>query len=102
MSVTYTQIFEGAVVENEVHLTLVELCHTVDTEHSCVVEWVSEGILNPTGTCPEDWLFSSATLSRAKQALILSKDLEINTPGIAVVLDLLDEISHLRKQLKQV
>jgi chaperone modulatory protein CbpM len=99
MQTNTTQITEVSIVEDEVHMTTIELCHTIDLEHDDLIAWVNEGILNPIGTSPEDWRFSGDALSRAKKALRLSRDLEINTPGVAMVMDLLDEISELRKQL---
>ena len=39
------------------------------------------------------------TLARLKCALRLHRDLEINLPGLAVSLDLLDEVQRLRQQV---
>ena len=100
MQKNMTQITEISIVEDEVHMSIIELCHTINIEQKDLVAWVQEGILNPIGNSPEDWRFSGDALSRAKKALRLSRDLEINTPGVAMVLDLLDEISELRKRLE--
>ncbi len=100
MQTKTTQITGISIVEDEVHMSIIELCHTINIEQEDLVAWVQEGILNPTGNSPEDWRFSGDALSRAKKALRLSRDLEINTPGVAMVLDLLDEISELRKRLE--
>ncbi|MDP3608044.1 MAG: chaperone modulator CbpM [Methylophilus sp.] len=93
------QIEQVSIVENEVQMTAVELCHSIGLEHEYLIAWVYEGILSPTGNSPEDWQFGGDSLSRAKKALRLSRCLEINTPGVAMVMDLLDEISLLRKQI---
>ena len=100
MQTKTTQITGISIVEDEVHMSIIELCHTINIEQEDLVAWVQEGILNPIGNSPEDWRFSGDALSRAKKALRLSRDLEINTPGVAMVLDLLDEISELRKRLE--
>ncbi len=100
MQKNMTQITEISIVEDEVHMSIIELCHSINIEQEDLVAWVQEGILNPIGNSPEDWRFSGDALSRAKKALRLSRDLEINTPGVAMVLDLLDEISELRKRLE--
>jgi chaperone modulatory protein CbpM len=63
------------------------------------MSWVTEGVLSPTGSSPEDWRFSGDSLQRAKTAAHLTHDLELNTPGVALALDLLDEITRLRSQL---
>ena len=100
MQTNTTQITEISIVEDEVHMSIIELCHSINIEQEDLVAWVQEGILNPIGNSPEDWRFSGDALSRAKKALRLSRDLEINTPCVAMVLDLLDEISELRKRLE--
>ncbi|MDX1914578.1 MAG: chaperone modulator CbpM [Methylophilus sp.] len=97
MSTSNIQIIESTIVEDEVHMSITELCHATNAETEHVIAWVYEGILNPKGNSPDDWRFSGDSLRRAKKALTLSRDLEINTPGVAMVLDLLDEISRLRK-----
>jgi chaperone modulatory protein CbpM len=87
------------VVEETVHLTLVELCQACSAEEDHVVAWVLEGVLEPRGESQKDWLFSGESLRRARLALRLWRDLEINPPGVALVLDLLDEIAALRVRL---
>jgi chaperone modulatory protein CbpM len=97
MSTSNIQIIESSIVEDAVHMSITELCHATSAETEHVIAWVYEGILNPKGNSPDDWRFSGDSLRRAKKALILSRDLEINTPGVAMILDLLDEISSLKK-----
>lgn len=99
MQTNTTQITEISIVEDEVHMSIIELCHTINIEQEDLVAWVKEGILNPVGTSPEDWRFTGDALSRAKKALRLSRDLEINTQGVAMVMELLDEILKLRKHI---
>jgi chaperone modulatory protein CbpM len=90
---------EWPVVEESVHLTLVELCQACSAEEEHVVAWVHEGVLEPRGGSPENWRFSGESLRRARLALRLWRDLEINPPGVALALDLLDEIAALRVRM---
>ena len=101
IDMTQTNItwIEGAVVENEVHMTIVELSHASRTPEELIMHWVSEGVLSPAGASPEDWRFSGDSLKRAKTAAHLTHDLELNVPGVALALDLLDEIDRLRARL---
>ncbi|MCX7166272.1 MAG: MerR family transcriptional regulator [Rhodocyclales bacterium] len=92
---------QGPVVEEEVHLTLVELCQACSAEQEHVTAWVFEGVLDPVGESPQDWRFGGESLRRARLALRLSRDLEINPPGVALALDLLDEIAALRARLQR-
>ena len=103
MNMTQTQItwIEGAIVEDEVHMSIVELSQASRTPQDLIMSWVSEGVLSPAGSSPEDWRFSGNSLQRAKTAAHLTHDLELNTPGVALALDLLDEITRLRNQLRR-
>ena len=98
---TSTQItwIEGAIVEDEVHMSIVEISQATRAPEDLIMSWVSEGVLSPAGSSPEDWRFSGDSLKRAKTAAHLTHDLELNTPGVALALDLLDEITRLRNQL---
>ena len=90
---------EASVVENEVHMSIVELSHASRTPQELIMSWVSEGVLSPAGSSPEEWRFSGDSLRRAKTAAHLTHDLELNVPGVALALDLLDEIAQLRARL---
>jgi chaperone modulatory protein CbpM len=98
---TQTQItwIEGSVVEEEVHMSIVEISQATHAPEDLIMSWVSEGVLSPAGSSPEDWRFSGESLKRAKTAAHLTHDLELNTPGVALALDLLEEINRLRNQL---
>ena len=91
----------GAIVEEDIHFTLVELCQACHAPEAHVIAWVVEGVLEPVGASPQDWRFSGPSLRRAKLALWLTRDLEINPPGVALALDLLDEIATLQARLDQ-
>ena len=98
---TQTQItwIEGTIVEDEVHMSIVEISQATRAPEELIMSWVSEGVLSPAGSSPEDWRFSGDSLQRTKKAARLTHDLELNTPGLALALDLMEEIVHLRNQL---
>jgi chaperone modulatory protein CbpM len=100
MTQTHITWIEGSIVENEVHMTMVELAEATRTPEDLIMAWVSEGVLSPAGVTPQDWRFSGDSLRRAKTAARLMRDLELNSPGVALALDLLDEITQLRQQLQ--
>lgn len=94
-------LIQGSVVEEDFQLTLGELCQACSAERELVLVWVFEGVLEPAGESPEDWRFGGDSLRRARLALRLSRDLEINPSGVALALDLLDEIATLRARLQR-
>jgi chaperone modulatory protein CbpM len=89
------------IVEEDVHLTLIELCRAVRAPEEQVRVWVVEGVLAPLGSTPHEWRFTGASLRRARLATTLARELEINTPGVALALDLLDEIDALKARLRR-
>ncbi|MPQ72010.1 chaperone modulator CbpM, partial [Pseudomonas sp. MWU12-2323] len=92
-------VTQGVVVEEQLELTLLELCQASHAEEAFVVRWVREGVLEPLGESPQNWRFRGDALRRAQVAWRLSRDLEINPSGVALVLDLLDELQALRARL---
>ncbi len=94
-----TTYLQGHVVEEELHLTLVELCQACGVAQEQVTVWVVEGVLEPIGQQPSDWRFAGPSLRRARLAARLTRDLELNAAGVTLVLDLLEEIAALRGRL---
>lgn len=80
-------------------LTLADLCRSCGVSHITIETWVLEGILLPSGTHPDDWRFNDSMLRRARLAQQMADDMELNPAGIALALDLLDQIDALRTQL---
>ncbi len=89
----------GHVVEEEVRFTLVELCRVCGASERDLAAWVAEGVLEPEGESASSWRFSGTSLRRAQRAAHLARDLEINASGVALALDLLDEIEALRVRI---
>jgi chaperone modulatory protein CbpM len=90
---------ESQLIDDDIYLSLTELCRSCSMQSDTVEAWVFEGVLRPQGEQPQEWRFNGTTLRRAKLAQQLSQDLEINTPGIALALDLLERIEMLQAEL---
>lgn len=101
MHETITTYLQGQVVEEELHLTLTELCRACGIAEEHVTTWVFEGVIEPTGQLLQDWQFGGPSLRRARLAQRLARDLEINPAGVALALDLLDQINDLRARLRR-
>ncbi|MGM9488172.1 chaperone modulator CbpM [Ideonella sp. YS5] len=92
---------DAVIVEEEVRFTLADLGHACRADRAWLIQLVDEGVLQPTGSGPDDWQFSGPSLQRARVASRLSRDLELSAHATAVVLDLLDEITTLRARLNR-
>ena len=101
MNDTGASALRGSVVEEELRLTTVELSRACNANEAHIEMWVSEGVLQPSGSSPEQWRFSGRALSRMRVAMRLSRDLDINSSGVALALDLLDQIESLEAKLRR-
>ena len=79
--------------------TVDELCLACSVDAKGITELVEHGVIEPIGEVGADWRFTSLAIVRIAKAKRLGRDLNLNPPGLAVVLDLLDEIDDLRAQL---
>lgn len=98
---TQTSI-RSQLIDDDIYLSLLDLCRTCGMPRDTVETWVFEGVLQPQGEQPQDWRFNGPTLRRARLAQQLSQEMEINAPGIALALDLLERIEGLQAELTRV
>ena len=63
-----SSVLAGPVVEEEIHLTLIELCRVCRVPEEQVRDWVGEGVLEPIGASPPEWRFAGAALRRTRLA----------------------------------
>jgi chaperone modulatory protein CbpM len=82
----------GEIFEEYALLSIEELSRLCAVDKTYIVELVEEGVLSVTEV--------GAALRRARTALRLQRDLEINLPGVALALELMEEIEELRRELK--
>lgn len=98
---TKKTVLVGTILEEEVVLTLGELCRASRLSAERVIELADEGVIEPIGRSPQSWRFRGASLRRIRCAQRLEADLGVNPAGVALVLDLLDELDQLRVRLER-
>jgi len=82
-------------------MSLPELCRSCAVRTEWIVELVDQGILEPQGSDPSVWRFSTVSISRVRTAWRLKQDLGVNSAGIAVALNLLEEREELQVRLRR-
>lgn len=92
-------IITGTIIAEKSFLTLSELSQACHVNEEVIIEMVEEGLLEPEGKSVAKWQFNSSQLRRARSALRLQHDLNINFAGLAVILDLIEELQSLRRQM---
>lgn len=92
--------FSICILEEQIRLTLADLCRACAVHAERIIELVDAGVLEPQGREPARWIFAGASLHRARKALRLQRDLGIDLAGAALALELMDEIESLRARLR--
>jgi chaperone modulatory protein CbpM len=100
MMATNLSVLQCQVVEEEVQMTLADLCRVCDADSELVLQLVEHGVIEPLGSAPQSWVFTGASLQRTRTALRLLRDLELNLPGAALAVDLLEQIARLQRDLQ--
>jgi chaperone modulatory protein CbpM len=97
----------GIVLDEEHLLTLTEISQACAVQTGYIIELVDEGLLTPERSSerrpqeePHFWRFTGEQMRRARVASRLQGDLGINLAGVALALQLLDEIEELRERLE--
>jgi chaperone modulatory protein CbpM len=85
------------VVRAEVHLSLEELATAAAIRPTQLARLVRLGLVQPTAPGADE--FSAATAARLRRMLRLRSDLGVNLAGVAIILDLLEQLEDLRHQL---
>lgn len=79
-------------------LTFAELCEICHLPRERVYIFIEHDIIHPKGRREEEWEFDLQQLKRVQRALRLQHDLELNLQGVALALDLLEELEELRNR----
>jgi chaperone modulatory protein CbpM len=101
MSTSENQPLSGAIFEETELLTVGELSRICAVDERHIVELVDEGVVSVVEIGTTEWRFSGTALRRIRLALRLERDLELNLAGVALALDLMEELERLRRALRE-
>ncbi|MDA3920590.1 MAG: hypothetical protein PF501_07925 [Salinisphaera sp.] len=87
------------IVEHSETLTLGQLCRSCGVHAEWVILLVDEGVLEPVTMREPRMRFAAMHLPRVHTARRLAQDLGLNASGIALALELMDEIRQLGARL---
>ena len=100
MSSPQNAALTGAIFEESTLLTVQDLSRMCAVDERHIMELVDEGVLSVIEIGASEWRFSGAALRRTRLALRLERDLELNLAGVALALDLMEELERLRRELQ--
>ncbi len=99
MNPSMTVYLQGEIVEEHVEFTLSELSRASGASEAQLRLWIEEGAFEPQGESVQTWRFSGVSLHRAIRAHRLTRDLGLNPAGVALALELIEEIDTLRARV---
>jgi chaperone modulatory protein CbpM len=92
----------GELLAEDHELTLGELCHACSVQAQTIEALVEHGILEPSKRQGTQWRFRVGSIRRTRIALRLQQDLDVNLPGAALALELLERIDELETRLRSI
>ncbi len=91
----------GTLIDDRIELTITEICYACSCSSDWVIELVDEGVLEPVAGHRDDLRFPGTSLRRARAARRLQQDLGLNLPGVALALQMMEEMEALRSELER-
>ena len=88
---------KGVVLDESIEFSMQEICRICGIHERLVVEIVEEGVVEPFGDAPEQWRFTGIAVTRIQRVIRLQQEFEVNLPGAALALELLEEIERLKR-----
>ena len=82
-------------------LTLDGLAACTGVHPALITYFVEYGLLEPSARTGTQWLFDTACIARLRMIERLRRDLGANLAGIAVILDLLERLTSLQREVEQ-
>jgi chaperone modulatory protein CbpM len=86
-------------LDESVEFSLEDLCRICEVREQIVIEIVEEGIVEPRRV-GDGWRFTGVAVTRIQRVIRLQQEFEVNLPGAALALELLDEIERLKRRLR--
>jgi chaperone modulatory protein CbpM len=95
-----TDPISAKLLDDSVEFSLADLCTLCSVPEELVVEIVAEGIVEPIGRERAMWRFSGIAVTRVQRVVRLQREFDVNLPGAALALELLEEVERLRRALR--
>ncbi len=101
MSSPILSLLTGDILEEDVELTLADLCKASHMPAETVYEFIEYGVIEPMPGQSDNLRFQGTSLFRINRAKRLQRDLGVNLAGAALALDLMEHIESLEAQIKR-
>jgi chaperone modulatory protein CbpM len=90
----------GLTLDERTELSLRELSDACQASAEMLMELVDQGLLRPRGRTPQHWRFPALDVKRVHIAVNLQQDLGVNLPGVALAVEMMEELQSLRRRVR--
>jgi chaperone modulatory protein CbpM len=92
-------IIIGVLVDETSTCSFSEVCQRFDISEELLIEIIEQGLFPHQSTPIEQIALDQKSLRKIESAIRLHKDLGINFPGVALAIELLEQIEQMRNEL---
>jgi chaperone modulatory protein CbpM len=92
-------ILIGLLIEETTTVSFTEVCHKYNIPKELLIEMIEQGLFPNQPTQIEQIALDQKALRRIEAAFRLHRDLGINLSGVALAIELLEEIEKMRAEL---
>ena len=92
-------IVAGVLMDETSTISLAEVCEKCHVSEDVLREMIEHGLFNHQVAHSKTVHIDQRTLSRIQSACRLQEDLDINLPGVVLVLELLEALEQMRDEL---
>lgn len=96
---TKENVLIAVVIDETTTISFSEACTRYHISEELLLEMIEEGLFPIQAKAKEELTLDQQALRRIESAFRLHKDLNINLPGVALALDLLDKIDAMEHEL---
>jgi chaperone modulatory protein CbpM len=86
-------------IEQNTLYSVHEFCEICRIRQEVLVELIREGVILPQDPSDDTWVFTQRAVTRFKRAYRLQRDLDLNLSGVALSVELLEEIDQLNEEI---
>lgn len=89
----------GVVIEEEISNSMTQVCAQYRIPEQLLLEMIEQGLFENHKISAESFTMTPQDKRRMESAFRLHRDLGINLAGVALALDLLEELEEVRQEL---
>ena len=94
------ELITGILLEETTTFSFKEVCQHYHIPKELLIDLIEYGLFNNQTTEIEKITFDQNALRKMEKAFRLHRDLDINLSGVALALELLDEMNNMRNELR--